>query len=129
NEKSNTAWVRSITDGKLLLRLEQATRCAVSEASPGGDVLITVLTDGTVGLWDIATGERRWQFALGQVPSPVAAFSGDGKFVAAAGYDCEVVVLDVADGAVVTRTKLEGDDTVTTLALSHDGGLVQSGGL
>ncbi len=129
DEKSRTAWLRRIADGQLLLRLDQGVSCAVSATNPRGDAVITVLGDGTVNLWNIAAGDLRWQFALGQSPSPVAAFSGDGRFVAVAGYDCEVVVLDVTDGAVVTRTNAGGDDTVTTLALSHDGGLVQSGGL
>ena len=53
--------------------------------SPDGGSLVDFSTAAAVKLWDLATGERRWEAPIGNAFSPGLAFSPDGSILAVAG--------------------------------------------
>jgi WD40 repeat protein/DNA-binding SARP family transcriptional activator/class 3 adenylate cyclase/tRNA A-37 threonylcarbamoyl transferase component Bud32 len=85
--------------------------------SPDGSMLATTGDDGSLKVWDPATGDNLWTFAgTGAVWGP--SFSADGSLVAAA-WDEEgrTRLLDASDGHVLkTFTRAAGDT-----AFSPDG--------
>lgn len=62
---------------------------------PGGGTVVTAAMDGTVRLWDAATGaeQRSFDWGIGKVQA--AAVSPDGTLCAAGGDDGHLVVWDV----------------------------------
>jgi len=87
-----------------------------------GSMLATTGDDGTLKVWDPATGDNLWTFAgRGGVWAP--SFSADGLLVAAA-WPGRVRVLDASTGRVImTFTREVGDpaDTPGDTAFSPDG--------
>src|SRR6185369_4762975 len=75
--------------------------CAVF--SRDGKQLITTSFDGTVFLWDTATGKQLRSLKGHDGPVYQAAFAPDGKTVATAGEDRTARVWDVARGAEVQQ--------------------------
>jgi dipeptidyl aminopeptidase/acylaminoacyl peptidase len=63
--------------------------------APGGQHLASTGTDGTVWLWDLATGERVAKFQHSNNAVQAAAFSPDGKLLAA-GAEGVVLVWEIA---------------------------------
>ncbi len=101
--------------------------------APDGRTLATAGADGTVKLWNL--GARRLTARAALKPEPVCpwsvAYSDDGDTLAIADGRADspgVVTLWDTDAQRVSRT-LEGHDRgVTSVALSHSGRLVASGG-
>jgi RNA polymerase sigma factor (sigma-70 family) len=95
--------------------------------SPLGPWVATGNSDGTLILWERATGRRIRQF--GQDPSmrlPCVAFSPDGQMLVSAGDGSGVRLWDVANGQEIRR--LPGKFEAFCAALSPDGRtLVTSG--
>jgi WD40 repeat protein len=94
--------------------------------SPDGKQLASVNNEGTVRLWDVATGkgllmpksEHEWG-------SSTVAFSPSGKLLATA-QDCTVLLWDAATGKEVLS--LQGHSgSVNTIAFSPDGRFLASG--
>ncbi|HLJ93190.1 MAG TPA: protein kinase [Gemmataceae bacterium] len=101
---------------------------AWSGFAPDGKTLATVNADGTLRLWDVATGKQR--AALSRVPTncfPFLAFGPDGSTMAAGNAEGIVRLWDVATG--VERASLTGHTgAVGPVAYSPDGKLLATGG-
>ena len=78
-------------------------------------------TDGTLRVWDVATGAELHRVAVADSPAVVAAFSADGTLLAAAFGDRKVRLFDARTYRPL-RTLPSPD--LDALCLTRDGGLV-----
>ncbi|RLU96809.1 DNA-binding protein [Streptomyces griseocarneus] len=94
---------------------------------PGGKLLASSGQDGTVRLWDTATGRARTVLEghSGEVTS--VAFSPDGRTLASSGRDGTVRLWDVASRRALDVV-LRHPGEVTSVAFSPDGGTLAAAG-
>lgn len=94
--------------------------------SPDGMFLVTSGADGTVKLWQTATGRltRTLQHPVG---ATAVAFSPNSETLATAGYDGEIHLWRRSDG-IKLRTLSGHRGTVWSVSVSPDGRTVASGG-
>lgn len=94
---------------------------------PSGEVVATTSEDGTVRIWDVATGERRALLnVLGPATSPpvIPVFSNDGTRLAVTTFEDTVVMWDLdADGEPTVLPVPRGNDTLN-LEFSPDDSLL-----
>ncbi|WP_162909420.1 WD40 repeat domain-containing protein [Aggregatilinea lenta] len=93
--------------------------------SPDGTTLVSGSDDGTVRLWDVASGEARVLEGHEDYVNGVA-FSPDGLQVASASDDYSARVWDVASGETVVTFSTESD-SFSSVAFSPDGSKVAAG--
>ena len=129
-------WLYDVTTSRELMLLPSASAVSSVAFSRDGMQLSSGSVDGTVALWDIATGQNTNTFEArsGNI-SPVSfsqkgtltasrsvesvAFSPDGTLIASGRKDGTVVLLDIATG---NTTTLEGHtDWVSSVAFSRQG--------
>ena len=92
-----------------------------------GTLLASVLEDGTIKLWDVATNANIATLKGHEGVVWSVAFSPDGKMLASAGGDGTVRLWDVATNTNIAT--LEGHEgLVTAVAFSPDGTLLASAG-
>ncbi len=84
---------------------------------PTADVLATS-DSGTVRLWDLATGQTRWEAQAAS--GDALAFRPDGSLIAAVGGP-EITLIDAKTGEVRARSSGEGSGQFGGLAFSPDG--------
>jgi WD40 repeat protein len=65
--------------------------------SPDGKLLASAGRDGTLNLWDVASGKVLATTQEGVLGFQAVAFSTDGKSLATGGIDCNVSLWDVAE--------------------------------
>jgi WD40 repeat protein/serine/threonine protein kinase len=88
--------------------------------SPDGTALASASWDGTVKVWDPATGEERLTLDGGGAWLHAVAFSPDGKSLAAGDRWGQVTLWDWRAGSKETTIKV-GDKKVVALSFSPDG--------
>jgi len=100
--------------------------------SPDGTVLATSCGDGTLWLWDTATGRdvaTRHATSSARFGAPGVAFSPDGGLLATAGGDGTVRLWDPATGRPVgAPIQTDVQYGVIAVAFSPDSKLLASGG-
>lgn len=93
---------------------------------PGGGPLVTGGADGTLRLWDVATGVEIRRFTGHTGAITALAISRDGARLVSASEDGTLRVWDLING--VQAGQLTGvDGAITTLAFGADGALVSGG--
>jgi WD40 repeat protein len=89
-----------------------------------GEVLLSVLSDNTIGAWDVQTGEKIRNFAGHATAINALALSRDGAIMASASTDHTVRLWDVETGS--STQVLDVDARL--INLSPDGKLLVTGG-
>ncbi|HVS34680.1 MAG TPA: serine/threonine-protein kinase [Gemmataceae bacterium] len=95
--------------------------------SPDGATLATTGREGTVRLWDAATGAPRFVLRGHHGDANAAAFSPDGGRLSSVGDDGRVIIWDVQTGQEMRRLQDGGPD-VLGVAWDPTGPLLAAGG-
>ncbi len=99
---------------------------AVASAASGRKVA-SADSSGKLQLWDVPTKQLSWEISGLAPPIGALGFSPDGRFIAVASKESEVLVLTASDGS--RAFTLEGHQgAVTALDFSPDGKIIASGG-
>jgi len=108
--------------------------------APDGQTLATGWADGTLQLWDLATGKEIRQYQGHEGPLTALAFTPNGKALLSAGEDGKVFRFDVATGKEIRQfagqqpldpaaAQINNLIPPQRLALSPDGRLLATGGM
>ncbi len=92
---------------------------------PDGVQLISQDDHGSLILFDLNSGQIRWK-SLPGLARYTFAINPNGRLIAAAGEDGDIVFLDGATGSVLTRNNF-GPATIFSLAFSPDGKYLATG--
>ena len=119
-------WIYEVATSRALMLMPTASGVSSVSFSPDGATLASGSWDGTVRLWDVATGEAiatleghtDWVFSV--------SFSPDGATLASGSWDDTVRLWDVATGEAIAT--LEGHTyAVFSVSFSADGSTLASG--
>jgi WD40 repeat protein len=101
---------------ELIIKPEGHTDCVNSAVfSPDGKTILTASLDGTVLIWDAATGKELHK--LESMELRFAMFSPDGKTVVTASWSSNARIWNAVTGKELRKL----DDEHTPLNFSHDG--------
>ena len=111
-----------LDDGRVLHRLEIPGWGVRANFSPEGRCYAYGAFDGTVGVIDVASGERSGSGApLHQGPTHWVTFSPDGKTLASIGFDGQMVLLDAATATPWARAQPGPPNLRGMMAYDEDG--------
>ncbi|MEB3223276.1 MAG: WD40 repeat domain-containing protein [Candidatus Sericytochromatia bacterium] len=96
--------------------------------SPDGRRLASASKDGTIRIWDLASGQVLQVLRANEGPWSGVAFSPSGQLVAGSGEMGRVLIWNATTGAL-TRTLSGHDDAVTRLAFGRDDSQLASASL
>jgi hypothetical protein len=94
--------------------------------SPDGRTIASGLVDGTIKLWDVASGQELRSLQGHRTWVNSVAFSPDGRTIASGSMDKTIKLWDAASGREL-RTLKGHTDVVASVAFSPDGRMVASG--
>ena len=120
-------WIYEVATSRALMLISTASSVRSVEFSPDGATLASGAWDGTVKLWDVATGEiiATLEGHGGGVQS--VSFSPDGATLASGAGDATVKLWDVATGEPIATLE-EHWDVVQSVSFSPDGATLASSG-
>lgn len=95
--------------------------------SPDGPIVASAGADGTIRLWEPATGKEMSRLVGHKDTVTTIAFSPDGRMLASGSQDKTIRFWEIASGEVVLLIEA-GQDYVSSVAFSPDGKWVASGG-
>ncbi len=123
-------WVWDVATGRQIAAATVPDRPLSLAFAPDGTAVATGGWDGTVNLWDLATGRVLRSFSGHSTPVRGLAFLPDGRMLAAGASDGRVILWDVASGREQLRLDRGRRLPVNGMAISHDGRfLAAAGGL
>ena len=120
-------WIYEVATSRALMLIPTASSVRSVSFSPDGATLASGAWDGTVKLWDVATGEpiATLEGHGGGVQS--VSFSPDGATLASGAGDATVKLWDVATGESIATLE-EHWDVVQSVSFSPDGATLASSG-
>jgi WD40 repeat protein len=115
-----------------LLRAFEGRSASVSQAaySPDGRRVISASADGTLNLWDVATGRLTRTFGRpsDRAGESAVAFSPDGRSLVSGSGDGILKFWDITTGKLRHSVEGHGNRVVASVSYSPDGRRVVSGG-
>jgi WD40 repeat protein len=127
-ELRNWEWgrLRHICDGTSIALRRDASGLCDASFSPDGRELLTISSDGTVVLWDVAQAKELMRVDAGPHGLPVVASSPHGDAFATSSDSPVVKIWDAASG-VLRRTLVGHTGQVRSVCYSSDGNSLISG--
>jgi WD40 repeat protein len=123
-------WVWDVATGRRIASATVPDRPLSLVYAPDGTAVATGAWNGTVKLWDPATGRLLRSFSGHSTPVRGLAFLPDGRTLAAGASDGRVILWDVASGREQMGLDREHRLPINGMAISHDGRyLAAAGGL
>ena len=119
-------WIYEVATSRALMLIPTASSVRSVSFSSDGATLAAGARDGTVKLWDVATGEIIATLEGHTSGVNSVSFSLDGAILASGAWDGTVKLWDVATGEIIAT--LEGHaDWVNSVSFSLDGAILASG--
>jgi WD40 repeat protein len=128
--KKGQLWVWDVATGRQITSATGPDRLLSLAFTPDGTAVATGGWNGTVNLWNPATGRILRSFSGHSTPVRGLAFLPDGRMLAAGASDGRVILWDVASGREQMRLDRGSRLPVNGMAITHDGRfLAAAGGL
>jgi len=123
--RNSTTCLFDVASGRRLCVLPERSTQEL-QFDPSGRRLAVAYVNGHVVLWDVASGRRLATCQTGAEEIYTLDWSSDGRMLAAAGLEGDILVLDGEDLSVLKR--LDGPEWVASVRWSPDGSRLFSAG-